>query len=731
MKKLSILCGITLMLALASGPAYAASFSFDLDGNGVPGDTELTIYQSDTVEVGIYITGWDLTTNCFGADWYFRWHTESLEYVSHSWDTTVWDDATVYVNSEIFSTQFKESPCVPGPTIKLLTVVLHCLTAPSTDFIKATLSPDGVAADCDGGTVQLSDGDANIIQLPKICSCSSVTCTSGCAEPGNRVDAGATAQLAVGEFFCNPPATDPTWSVLGAGGSVDGSGLFTADMVDADTIVTVCVTDGNGNWPAACCKEITAVPKAGCQMKIYRGGKICCEDAIDDPVYNRPGRRGLAMTCCEVVDFCICTDCEPDPHPPAECYEWDIVVTDGWTGFDPDADIDLQVIPTETCFFVRLDVINCPKKFVELEVTATDTCNGLLTDTVHIYLGKVAVGIGDTNAHPNSETADIDLLLSNPENHVKAVQVDLCSDALDRCQEHATALECEDQTCTAIIEQVGCEDAGCTWSDTLGCYGMEDNCVWLDPPGTCVANDNMVCTECVVDEDRTPEFVCSANEITELGDTYGCCRVVVYTTEPDDLIQQGEGAIARVKYDVLDSKTSKECVPLWPFDIKVSDQFNEYLCACPEAGEICFRICGDVYPQDCYECTSCGDGVVDIFDILEEIDIILGLQNASACQAMCYHGDVPVGMPPYCGPVGGETPAICDPPAACDGEIDIFDALVIIDKALSKMNCCDYCMFGLIYQQLQRLVTYLVAGVLPATRLHLNSAQHWLFVLRV
>jgi len=30
-------------------------------------------------------------------------------------------------------------------------------------------------------------------------------------------------------------------------------------------------------------------------------------------------------------------------------------------------------------------------------------------------------------------------------------------------------------------------------------------------------------------------------------------------------------------------------------------------------------------------------------------------------------------------------------------DIDIFDVLVMIDKALGKMNCCEYCMFGDIF----------------------------------
>jgi hypothetical protein len=214
--------------------------------------------------------------------------------------------------------------------------------------------------------------------------------------------------------------------------------------------------------------------------------------------------------------------------------------------------------------------------------------------------------------------------------------------------------------------------------------------MWVD--GQCIAKDNMACTACFVNEDRTPEYICSAHEITDPEDSaYGCCRVVLFNTEPDDLIQQGDGAVALIKYDIFGDLTSKDCIPLWPYNIKVADQYNEALCAVPKQGELCFYICGDVYPQDCYECASCGDGTVDIFDMLEAIDIVLGIQMATPCQML--HGDVPIGIPPYCGDPSGVNPPNC----GTDGVIDIFDALVIIDKALSKMNCCDYCMYGEIY----------------------------------
>ena len=123
----------------------------------------------------------------------------------------------------------------------------------------------------------------------------------------------------------------------------------------------------------------------------------------------------------------------------------------------------------------------------------------------------------------------------------------------------------------------------------------------------------------------------------------------------------------------------------------VADQHNEALCACTDTGEVCFNVCGDIFPQDCLNpgCAPCGDGVVNLFDILEMVDILLGMQTATDCQIA--NGDVPNGMPPYCGNPPGDTN--CEG----DGELDIFDLLVVIDMALDKTNCCDYCASGEIF----------------------------------
>ena len=94
--------------------------------------------------------------------------------------------------------------------------------------------------------------------------------------------------------------------------------------------------------------------------------------------------------------------------------------------------------------------------------------------------------------------------------------------------------------------------------------------------------------------------------------------------------------------------------------------------------------CGDVYPRDSFPGASdCGDGVVNEFDILEEMDFLLGTAEPSDCQKA--RADMPNGKPPYCGNPSGASN--CE----SDGRINIFDVLVINDKALGRANCCDYC----------------------------------------
>ena len=362
----------------------------------------------------------------------------------------------------------------------------------------------------------------------------------------------------------------------------------------------------------------TTTADSQCAIEIALG-RSCPGEEIDDPAYNRPGRRGLAATCDDVIDFTVCSDCVPfDPG----CLVWSV---------DPAAAF-LSIAKIDSCCW-RLTVgDSCDQldKIAEYEVTVTDTCNGG-SDSVVIQIGKVIIDVGDTTVQPNTESATVDIDLMNPEHHIRAVITDICE-----------------------------------------CSG---------------GDDKLVCTECRVDANRAYNFTCSASERPD-----GCCRVVLYSTDPTAMIAQGRGKVAEVVYQAGDAEVG-ECICLRPENRQVSDEFNEDICACESPGEVCFRTCGDVYPQDCLggPCsdTSCGDGIVDLFDILETVDIILGLQTATECQLG--NGDVPNGKPPYCGRPSG-TPN-CDN----DGDIDLFDLLVIIDKALGIMNCCDYCLFGDIF----------------------------------
>jgi hypothetical protein len=254
-----------------------------------------------------------------------------------------------------------------------------------------------------------------------------------------------------------------------------------------------------------------------------------------------------------------------------------------------------------------------------LEVCVTDPCNpGAGTDCVNVTVGEVILSIEDTYTTPDAQGVNVTLSMQNLDHAVKAVQTD--------------------------IEDIG---------------GF------------------LTCTSCLPDPDRAPEYQCFAAEQAD-----GQCRILLLSTNPSGMIEQGSGAIATIQYDVAADAPSADCIEIAPTDSIVKDQYSADLCVCEESGELCFIVCGDVYPRDCLpDMPNCGDGIVDIFDILEEIDIVLGLVIPSDCQET--RADVPTGVPPYC--------------AAPDGEYTLNDVLTIIDMALGKLNCCDYYYLGLIY----------------------------------
>jgi hypothetical protein len=203
--------------------------------------------------------------------------------------------------------------------------------------------------------------------------------------------------------------------------------------------------------------------------------------------------------------------------------------------------------------------------------------------------------------------------------------------------------------------------------------------------------DGLTCDLCMPDPNRAPNFNCYAAEQND-----GSCKIImVKWNEPLTPIAMAETfePVFNVKYRVKcgDPKvlseemshvvTTTTILPCDPpegcIEVGISRDDTiivdpsyaglEPICVEPPV-QLCFNPCGDVWPG-----ATCGNGIVNLFDILEEIDFALGIEEPSACQAA--QGKVPTGTPPDC--------------VAPDDEINVFDVLVIIDKSLDKPNCCD------------------------------------------
>ena len=659
MKKLyTILCVMVLVCGLTAGQAFAIDYCKDINQTTNPGTNyqdEVTVDSGSVIVMDIQINDVPEGLGSGGVAWLYdptmitvldAEPFDSLDMYDNppAPPLTIWDagssnwvtqqDASLVIPGYLFDFvtlgQLGDS-VQPDPVtgdIAIVRITFQC-QGPGDAVISFQTIPGTatIVGDTTNFDAQIVANEVTIHQVvpPCLCSVSGATTISAdaIAEVTEQYTAAPNAECAV---------QDPTymWSTDCTLASIDANtGLLTVPATTSGETCNVCAmdtvnTDDQGGPIPECCQEITIEAGVTCEIEIALG-RECPGEEIDDPAYNRPGRRGLAATCGEIIDFTVCSDCDPfDP----DCLVWDV---------QPD-DLGMEVVQLDECCW-RLtvgDFCDDLDKVREYEVTVSDTCNNG-SDTVIIQVGKVIVDVQDATVDPQSGTVALDVDLINPLHHVRAVQTDIA--------------ECQD------------------------------------------GDDNLVCTECVIDPDRALEFTCSANELAD-----GSCRVLVYNTNPAALIEQGTGTIATVLFDTIDANNGT-CACLMPTNIQISDQFNEDLCACQDPGEVCFKTCGDIYPQDCIggpcgEGGVCGDGVVDLFDILEAIDIILGLQIPTLCQLS--NGDVPNGMPPYCGSPPGAGPSD-DGYCEGDGDVDIFDVLVMIDKALGKINCCDYCNFGQIF----------------------------------
>ena len=310
MKKLSILCGIALVLALMSGPVLAQNYYFDVTGDGVA-DTEATIFVGETISVDVYLT-WTAGDNLAGNDYRVNYPTNA-SLVSATWPGDPWDEHGEFPNSIYIDLSLLEtSTGVPAGDILQHTVVLEC---DSLGDVVMTVSDTYIIDSADNDAYTPTVTELTIHQTEPQCECD---VTPGTTELGPDETQQFTG--VAGTFCASTPSY--AWTTDCACGSVDSAGLFTADNVTAFEECTVTATDQANTATGGdivCEAAVTCVLPSGCATKIYKGG-VCEEANPIDTVYNRPGRRGLSMTCCEYEEFCVCSSCDEEM-----CFAWDAV----------------------------------------------------------------------------------------------------------------------------------------------------------------------------------------------------------------------------------------------------------------------------------------------------------------------------------------------------------------------------------------------------------------------
>jgi hypothetical protein len=114
----------------------------------------------------------------------------------------------------------------------------------------------------------------------------------------------------------------------------------------------------------------SCVPAAWCDYPVTSSTTSTCTIEI---VYGRPGRRGIPLTCNDIVDFTLCSDC--DLFDPL-CLVWTISPPASWLSIEQTDYCQWRLVIGDYC-------CEDPDSLVAYEVTVTDTCNNT-SDTVVI-----------------------------------------------------------------------------------------------------------------------------------------------------------------------------------------------------------------------------------------------------------------------------------------------------------------------------------------------------------
>jgi hypothetical protein len=280
---------------------------------------------------------------------------------------------------------------------------------------------------------------------------------------------------------------------------------------------------------------------------------------------------------------------------------------------------------------------------------------------------------------------------------------DTCSEDDDSCTNSCNVTSfydpcCKDPACTGeaiCIPQITLDQRDVFYNPSISEDTVVKKRVCLDNPDDLVGGiqfdeceyslegDPIDCMECIDCEltERTTMFDC---EVLELPN--GCCRVILFCKNPSCAVNPGLCDIVTIVFTM--SPLSEEC-PGMDCEIQIAENIiaSDYdgyrLTASGFPGTVCPYVCGDVCPPDDPLVTgwNCGDGIIDIFDVMCEVDFALTATSPDECQLQ--RADVPAGTPPNC--------------SAPDGDISILDVLVLIDMSLMRQDCCTFYYTGIIY----------------------------------
>ena len=437
---------------------------------------------------------------------------------------------------------------------------------------------------------------------------------------------------------------------------------------------------------------------ADCDDGIYCNGlEYCVPDPVNCPTSTGKCMRAVAIDCDDPID-CTVDACNED--------------TDSCDNIPTDALCDDSVGCTvDACDQLGAPGTGCSNTPVD---AACDDANVCTDDSCDATLDCLNVANSDPcddglycNGTDTCSATVCSLHTGDPCDDANVCSDDTCTEATELCTNVCNASSavdvcCEDAVCDAfgICAAGGAISIGDWWAN-CGDVGVKiDICLQnLEIPvggfqiDLCEdIGDCLVCTECELTE-RTVIFDCMVNELEN-----GCCRVILFAKHPGGLINPGECNIVRIVYEIRDiPECCDTCIGIDGENIVLSDEYGyDRLGVVTDTGQVCPYVCGDVWPpQSALGEMDCGDGVIDLFDILEEISFALGApaDAPDACQCeslaapgLCPRADVPTGTPII-------LPAQCLDP---DLAINILDVMVLIDMALGRQDCCSYYYAGII-----------------------------------